>query len=131
VIDHFPHPAGLAPGNGFSHVTSATGRIVAVSGQLPVDASGTLVSHDPLTQARQVFANIGAALAAVGAVPADILRLNFYVLDLTDLPVVRTARDEFVDTANPPASSLVQVAGLVLPGARLEIDALVVMSTTD
>lgn len=127
MIEHFPRPAGLPPVNGYSHATTATGRLVAVSGQLPVDTDGTLVSDDPLTQARQVFVNITTALAAAGAGPRDVLRLNFYLVSLDDPAAVRTARDEFVDVENPPASSLIQVAGLVLPGARLEIDALAVV----
>jgi enamine deaminase RidA (YjgF/YER057c/UK114 family) len=128
VIEHFTRPAGMAPVFGYSHVTAGTGRVVAVSGQLPLDADGELVPGDPLAQARQVFANIGMALRAAGAGPADLLRLNFYLISLADVGAVRMARDEFVDTDNPPASSLIQVAGLVLPDARIEIDALAVIS---
>jgi enamine deaminase RidA (YjgF/YER057c/UK114 family) len=40
---------------------------------------------------------------------------------------VRAVRDEYIDTARPPASSAVQVAGLVLPELLLEIDALAVI----
>jgi enamine deaminase RidA (YjgF/YER057c/UK114 family) len=127
VIEHFIRPAGLAPVFGYSHATAATGRVVAVSGQLPLDADGTIVSTEPLAQARQVFANIGTALRAAGAGPRDILRLNFYLVSLADLGAVRAARDEFIDVDNPPASSLIQVAGLVLPEARVEIDALAVV----
>jgi enamine deaminase RidA (YjgF/YER057c/UK114 family) len=113
---------------GYSHATAATGRVIAVSGQLPVDADGTLVStSDALVQARQVFANLAGALAAAGATPADVLRLNFYVTDLADLDAVRTARDEFVGGGPPPASSAFQVAGLILPDAKVEIDAMAVI----
>lgn len=129
MVDHFPRPDGLGPVNGYSHATAGAGRLVAVSGQLPVDADGTIVStSDALAQARQVFANIGVALRAAGATPADVLRFNFYVTDLADLGAVRTARDEFVGAGPAPASSLVQVAGLVLADARIEIDALAVTS---
>ncbi len=101
---------------------------MVVSGQLPLDESGELVSAtDALAQARQVFENIAAALAAAGAQPKDLLRLGFYLTDLSDLDDVRTARDEFIGDP-PPASSLVQVAGLVVPGARVEIDALAVVA---
>lgn len=127
MIEHFERPAGLGPVNGYSHATAGTGRLVAVSGQLPVDADGKIVGTDPLTQARQVFTNITTALRAAGATPADVLRLNFYVTDLADLAAVRTARDEFVGVNTPPASSLVKVAGLILPEARVEIDALAVL----
>lgn len=127
MIEHFTRPDGLPPVFGYSHATAAGGRLVAVSGQLPVDAEGTIVSTDPLAQARQVFANVATALRAAGATPADVLRLNFYLISLADIGAVRTARDEFIDVDHPPASSLIQVAGLVLPEARLEIDALAVV----
>ena len=81
-----------------------------------------------LGQARQVFVNIGIALAAAGAGPSDILRLTVYLTDLSDLDDFRTARDEFIGDALPPASSLVQVASLVLPGARVEVDTLAVVA---
>jgi enamine deaminase RidA (YjgF/YER057c/UK114 family) len=129
VIQHFERPDGLPPAaSGYSHVTAGSGRVVVVSGQLPLDESGELVSvDDALAQARQVFANIGAALAAAGALPGNVLRLGFYLTDLSDLEAVRTARDEFIGDSQPPASSLVQVAGLVLQGARVEIDALAIV----
>ena len=128
MIQYYERPTGMGPVNGYSHATSGTGRLVAVSGQLPVDADGNLVStSDALAQARQVFANVGTALRAAGAGPEHLLRFNYYVLDLADVPVIRTARDEFLDSQPGPASSLVQVAGLVLPGAKFEIDALAVV----
>ena len=57
---------------------------------------------------------------------ADILRFGFYVVDLAVLPALRRARDEFLGDGPRPSSSAVQVAGLVLPGALLEIDLLAV-----
>ncbi|MGH3492971.1 MAG: RidA family protein [Sciscionella sp.] len=127
MIEHYERPGGLAPPNGYSHVVAGVGRLVAVSGQLPVDRAGGLVARsDTLNQARQVFENLAAALHAAGALPHDILRLTYYLLDLADLTAVRTARDEFLADAAPAASSLVQVVGLVLPGARIEIDALAI-----
>jgi enamine deaminase RidA (YjgF/YER057c/UK114 family) len=103
MIDHFERPDGLGPVTGYSHATAGTGRLVAVSGQLPVDADGMIVGTSD-----------------------DVLRLNFYITDLADLAAVRTAREEFVSGSRPPASSLIQVAGLVLPAAKIEIDALAV-----
>jgi enamine deaminase RidA (YjgF/YER057c/UK114 family) len=75
-------------------------------------------------QGRQVFANLGGCLAAVGALFADVVKLTFFVLDVAHLPVLRRARDEVVDTAAPPASTAVQVAGLFAPGCLFEIEAL-------
>jgi enamine deaminase RidA (YjgF/YER057c/UK114 family) len=127
MIERFERPPGLGPVNGYSHAVAGAGRLVAVSGQLPVDAEGSIVdSADGLAQARQVFANLGTALRAAGAGPEDVLRLTYFLTDLADLAAVRTARDEFLGDGPRPASSLVQVAGLVLPDARIEIDALAI-----
>lgn len=125
MIEHFARPDGLGPVNGYSHTVAATGRLVAVSGQLPVDDTGAIVdSSDVLVQARQVFTNLTLALRATGAEPKDVIRLTFFLTDLADLGSVRMARDEFLGDGPRPTSSLVQVAGLVLPDARIEIDAL-------
>jgi enamine deaminase RidA (YjgF/YER057c/UK114 family) len=122
--EYFERPDGLGPVSGYSHAVAGSGRLVVVSGQLPVDEDGKVVDEsDALTQARQVFANIGRALAAAGAKPKDVIRLGFYLTDLADLPAVRKARDEFLGDGPLPASSLVQVAGLILPEVRIEIDA--------
>jgi enamine deaminase RidA (YjgF/YER057c/UK114 family) len=128
-IRHLTQPDGLPPASGYSHAVIGEGTIVAISGQLPLDASGRLVGPaEPFTQAQQVFTNLRDALHAAGATPADVIRLGFFVIDLDDLAAIRRARDAFLGPGPPPASSLVQVAGLVVPGARVEIDALAVIA---
>jgi reactive intermediate/imine deaminase len=124
-MEHFPHPAGLAPPNGYSHAVTFEGRMVAVSGQVPVDRDGTVVgAGDAAAQTRQVFTNLGTALAAAGARLDQIVKLTVFLTDLGDLPAFRTVRDEFLDPERPPACSLVQVSGLVNPAFRIEVDAL-------
>ena len=121
-------PPGTPPTNGYSHAVVFAGPAVVVSGQVPLDASGTLVGEgDALEQTRQVFRNIETALAACGARMPDVVKLTVFLTDLGDLAAFRTARDEFIDVTRPPASSLVQVAGLVHPGFRVEIEALAVL----
>ena len=120
----FPQPDGVAPGNGYSHVVTGPGQWVAIAGQVALDADGTFVGiGDPEAQARQVFANLDACLKAAGATFADVVKLNFYVTDITHLPAIRPIRDEYVDTTNPPASTAVQVVALFSPDALLEIEA--------
>ena len=58
-----------------------------------------------------MFANLDRALAAAGATFADVVKLNYYLTDITLPPAVRAVRDEYVDTARPPASTAVQVLG--------------------
>jgi enamine deaminase RidA (YjgF/YER057c/UK114 family) len=126
MIEHPKAPDGVPPATGYSHATAGTGRLVAISGQLPVDAEGLVHESDVLVQARQVFRNLKLALASAGAKPSDVLQLGIYLTDLDDLDAVRQARDDFVGDGPAPASTLVIVAGLALAGARVEIDALAV-----
>lgn len=116
-------PDGRAQPNGYNHVAIARGDTVFISGQVPVGANGDVVSADPSAQVEQVFTNLGAALAAVGLDFGHVVKLTYYVVGLADLAIVREVRDRFIDAERPPASSLIQVAGLVNPAFRVEIDA--------
>jgi reactive intermediate/imine deaminase len=128
MTDFYIRPDGMPPGNGYSHAVAFTGRTVIISGQLPLDQDGKLAGTGPETQMRQVFQNLSVALAAAGAGMAQIVKLTVYLTDLADLPAFRQVRDEYVSADHPPASSLVQVAGLVHPEARVEVEALAVTS---
>jgi enamine deaminase RidA (YjgF/YER057c/UK114 family) len=100
ALQHFRAPHGLAPGPGYSHAVTGRGRWVATAGQVAIDSEGKLVGPgDPEAQTRQVFANLSRALDAAGASFADVIKLNYYVTDISMLPVVRAIRDEYVDTA--------------------------------
>jgi enamine deaminase RidA (YjgF/YER057c/UK114 family) len=123
--EHYVRPEGLPPANGYSHAVAFSGRMVAVSGQVPLDGQGRIVGQDdPYRQARQVFENLAGALAAAGAAMEHVVKLTIYLTDLGDLDAVRRARDEFISADRPPASSLVQVSGLIHPAFRIEVDAL-------
>ncbi|MET0425795.1 MAG: RidA family protein [Actinoplanes sp.] len=126
-MELFGRPDGSPPVNGYSHAVSFAGTMVAVSGQVPVDAGGAVVGvDDPAAQVRQVFRNLQIALAAAGSGMDRVVKLTVFLTDLADLGAFRSVRDEFVDPARPPASSLVQVSGLVDPAFRVEIEALAV-----
>ena len=122
---HYVRPEGLPPVHGYSHAVAFTGRMISVSGQIPLDAQGALVGKDdPEAQIRQVFDNIAAALAGAGAGLSDIVKLTIYLTDIADLDVVRLVRNEYFASHEPPASTLVQVSRLVDPAFRVEIEAL-------
>jgi enamine deaminase RidA (YjgF/YER057c/UK114 family) len=122
-------PASLAPPVGYSHVaTVGAGRLVFVSGQVALDGQGNIVGKDDFrAQARQVFENLRAALESVGAGFRDVIKLNSYVVDLAGMPHFRAVRDEYVNTANPPASTAVQVVKLFRPEFLLEVEAVAVV----
>ena len=118
-------PDDLPPPAGYSHAVSVpAGRLVWVSGQLGVGVDGGVPPGSGWEeQTRLAFENVGRALRAAGAAWPDVVKLTLFVLDLSELARIRAVRDEFVDTARPPTSSLIQVAGLVRPGALIEIEA--------
>jgi len=128
-MQHFPQPDGLPPANGYSHAVAFTGRLVVISGQVPAGPDGQVVgAGDPAAQVRQVFTNLATALAAASATLAQVVKLTVFLTDLADLAAFRAVRDEFLAGGGPPpASSLVQVAGLVNPAFRVEIEALAVL----
>jgi enamine deaminase RidA (YjgF/YER057c/UK114 family) len=89
-----------------------------------MDAQGVIASGQGWErQTRLAFENVGRALRAAGAGWPDVVKLTLFVVDVSALPTIRTVRDEFVDTARPPTSSLVQVAALFHPDVLIEVEA--------
>jgi 2-iminobutanoate/2-iminopropanoate deaminase len=111
-----------------SHYTDAVraGDLLFVSGCLGVDGDGRLVGADVVTQSRQVLANVGAILAAAGATFADVVRVTVYLTDIADRVRINPVREEVFGDVRP-ASTLVEVSALALPGAKVEIDAVAVL----
>ena len=122
---HYIRPDGMPPVNGYSHAVAWTGPMIVVSGQVPLDADGNLVGKDdPAAQIMQVFENLAAALAAAGASMDQLVKVTVFLTDLADLAEFRRIRDQYINLASPPASSLVQVSALVHPDFRVEVEAL-------
>jgi 2-iminobutanoate/2-iminopropanoate deaminase len=108
-----------------SHYADAVvaGDTLYVSGIVPVDAAGEVVGGDDVVaQARQVFANMERVLSAAGATAADVVKVTIYLLDVDDRPKINPVRQEFFGSTRP-ASTLVEVSRLAVPGALLEIEA--------
>ena len=123
----FLDPPSLPPSRGYTQVVEVPAgyRLVFLSGQVPLDSTGALRGKtDFRTQAKQVFDNLGAGLAAAGADFDDVVKLSFYILDVRQLPVLREVRDQYVDLAAPPASTLVQVSRLFRDDVLLEVEAI-------
>jgi len=111
-----------APISHYAHAVLA-GDTLYISGIVPVDASGDLVGRDDVVaQAEQIFASMGRVLAAAGARPGHVVKVTVYLLDIEDRSRINAARRRFfVDSR--PASTLVEVSRLAVPGARVEIEA--------
>ncbi len=115
---------GEGTGEAISHYTDAVrfGDLLFISGVMPVDAAGKVVGSDAVTQARQVFKNMAAILKAAGAGFGDVLKVTVYLTDVTDQPRINPVRQEVFGKTRP-ASTLIGVKELALPGMKVEIDA--------
>ena len=125
----FVNPPSLPRPAGYSHVAEVSnGKTIYISGQVALDPSGALVGPNDLrTQTHQVFTHLKAALEAVGADFNCVVKLNYYLLDISQIQIVREVRDQFVNTERPPASSAVEVRRLFRDGLLIEIDAVAVI----
>ena len=130
MTTRFINPETLSKANGYTHVVETRGgRTVYISGQIAIDSQGNIVGiNDFEAQTRQVFQNVKNALEAVGMTFDQVVKLGVYVTDISNVVPLRQVRDEFVNTSEPPASTLVQVAALVRPELLVEIEAIAVSS---
>ena len=123
----FLNPAGLSKPMGYTQVVVAQpGKLVYVSGQVPVNASGEVVGKGDLrAQVTQVMDNLKTALAAAGATMNDVVKANYYVVNLKpeQVPVIREVRSKYFSAEHPPAGTLVGVTSLVQEGYMIEIEA--------
>jgi enamine deaminase RidA (YjgF/YER057c/UK114 family) len=122
---NFVNPPELAPPPGYSHVAEVRGgRLIYIAGQIALDAQGKLVGKGDLeAQADQVFRNIGAALAAVGCTPRNLVKFTVFMRDVGELAAYRKARDRFMGEGPRPASTLVEVSRLVSEDFLIEVEA--------
>jgi 2-iminobutanoate/2-iminopropanoate deaminase len=108
-----------------SHFNDAVraGSLLFVSGVVAVGADGNLVGGDDVVaQARQVFENLGRVLAAAGCGFEDVVKVTIFLTDVADRPRINPLRQEVFGQTRP-ASTLVEVPRLAVPGAKVEIEA--------
>jgi 2-iminobutanoate/2-iminopropanoate deaminase len=112
-----------------SHYADAVraGELLFVSGVVPVDGEGRLVGGDDVVaQAEKVFENIGAVLAAAGASAKDVVKVTLFLTDIDDRPKINPVRQRFFGETRP-ASTLVEISKLAIPGAKVEVEAVAVL----
>lgn len=127
----FQNSSEIASPAGYTHAVVVNGgKMIFVSGQVGLNKQGEMVGkNDFQAQAAQVFQNLKSVLAAAGATPKDIIKLNYLVVGLNHDKVValRYVRDQFVDKEHPPASTLAGVQALFREDAMLEVEAVAVI----
>ncbi len=127
----FSNPKTMAKPPGYTYVVEATGpnRLIFIAGQLGIDMDNQLVgaTGDFRAQAFKAFQNLKLALESAGASFKDVVKINNYLTDMSHIGIFREVRDEFVNTAAPPASTTVAISQLARPGALFEVEAIAVL----
>jgi enamine deaminase RidA (YjgF/YER057c/UK114 family) len=132
----FLNPDTLFPSRqfGFSQaVTTQGGKFVHCAGQTAWDKDMNLVGEGDLPkQLRQALENVRLALNAAGATPQDVVRIKTYVADYRPeyiAPISSAMAEFFGDSA--PASTLIGVQALAVPGFMVEIEVTAVVPESD
>jgi enamine deaminase RidA (YjgF/YER057c/UK114 family) len=130
---HVQHinPDDLSKNPSFTQVVAVTGpgKTIYVGGQDAVDASGTIIGKgDIKAQVEQVFKNLQTALEASGAGLEHIVKWNIYIVQGQPLrPAFEVSQKIWGGRPNPPAISVMFVAGLANPEFLVEVDAIAVV----
>jgi enamine deaminase RidA (YjgF/YER057c/UK114 family) len=123
-------PPGWARPRGYANGVAADGRQVYVAGQIGWDGQQRFASDDFAAQVRQALANVVAVLACAGAGPEHIVRMTWYVTSRDEynaaLTEIGASYRELIGR-HYPAMSVVVVAGLLEPRAKVEIEATAVV----
>lgn len=119
-----PQPAGH-----YSHA-AVGGGLVFIAGQLPIDAAGQRLTGEPFeAQARQVLANVKAALEAAGSAVPQLLQVRVYLTDIAHWGAFNVLYAEWAG-AHRPARAVVPVPALH-HGLLLEVEALALAGPTN
>jgi len=124
VVD--PPELGRPQGYANGVLVPAGRRLLFVAGQVGWDAQQRLVGAGFAAQFAQALANVIAVVRAAGGEPSDLARLTVYVVDKAEYAASRRELGERwreLMGRHFPAIALVEVSGLLAPGARVEIEA--------
>ena len=127
----FLQPPNWPRPRGYSNGVSEKGRMIFVSGMVGWDEHETLVAQDFVGQARQALKNIIQVLAEANAKPEHIVRMTWYLMDKGEYAAaLKELGHVYREVIGPhyPAMSAIQVSGLVVDGARVEIEATAVVA---
>ncbi len=104
-------PAPVGP---YNQAIAASGQMVFVAGQIPLDPStGEIVgANDIVKQTEQVMANLEAVVAAAGAKTKDIVKTTVFLADMNDFAAMNQVYGRYFDNASAPARACVQVSRL-------------------
>src|SRR5580693_1070788 len=126
---NFPKPRGYTNG-----IVCQPGRMLHIAGQVAFDKQAPIVSPDFATQFLAALDNVIAVVRAAGGGTEHIVKLLAFVTDLDKYRGAQRAIGEGWRSRMGsywPAMSLVKVAGLLEPGALVEIEGTAVLPLED
>ena len=115
------------PPEPYSHAIRA-GNTLYLAGQVAFDREGRIVGDTVTEQARQIWQNITDILEAAGSSVADIVKVTYIMADIREITEEFPIREEVFAGRPPPAVTAMQAAALGLPGLRMEVDVIAVVS---
>lgn len=119
-------PAPVGP---YNQAIAATGQMLFVAGQIPLDPqSGAIVGEDVSQQTQQVLTNLKAVLTAAGATLEDVVKTTVFLADMNDFPAMNAVYAEFFAEETAPARACVEVARLP-KDVRVEIDCIAAIAS--
>ena len=101
-----------------------SGPMLVVSGMTATDENREIIGTDLETQCRYIFKKMGKVLEEAGASFADVIETVDYVTTFDGYGKTANVRREVFGDGPYPAATGVKVAGLIRPGALIEIKAI-------
>jgi enamine deaminase RidA (YjgF/YER057c/UK114 family) len=130
AVSFFNSPSVASP-KGYSHaarIDLGTVTMLVISGQVALGNDGIIVGQGDMSrQADQSFKNIKSIVEAAGGNMGQIVKLSFYLTDISQIQRVREVRDRYINTVAPPTSTAVQIGKLFRDDLLIEIEATVII----
>nr|WP_304529251.1 RidA family protein [Chlorogloea sp. CCALA 695] len=125
VINTSLAPAPVGP---YNQAISASGQMLFVSGQIPLNPStGELVGDGDITkQTNQVLTNLKAILTAAGVSCENVVKTTVFLADMNDFATMNSVYSQYFNEATAPARACVQVSRLP-KDVLVEIDCIAVI----
>jgi 2-iminobutanoate/2-iminopropanoate deaminase len=131
AIVQFTNPSAAPVIGGFSNTVEidlGTCRMIVIAGQTSYDKAGNMVGKDNFEkQAERIFELLKAYIEEAGGKMSDIIKLNTYLVNMSDLGSYVRIRNKYVNTAKPPAATIVQIEKLWQEGLLIETEATVII----
>lgn len=121
--DNAPAPVGP-----YNQAVLATGKLLFVAGQIPLNAQGDLVATGDIKgQTQQVLENLKAILTAAGSSFSDVVKTTVFLADMNEFTAMNGVYSQYFDEANAPARAAVEVARLP-KDVRVEIECIAIVA---